>query len=289
MNDFSTQALLVRLVEALERLAPPPSHASIDPRAEGFVWRADLLALEPVTSIARVDLKLLQGVERQRDALLANTRAFANGRSANNALLWGARGTGKSSLVKAVHAEVNRALGSRAVPVALVEVQREDIRTLGRLLPILAGERDRRFILFCDDLSFDNGEGDYKSLKALLDGGIAGRPSNVIIYATSNRRHLLARDMVENERATAIHPGEATEEKVSLSDRFGLWLGFYAMGETEYLQIVTSYAERFGVLADRAHLIQAAKEWAHARGSRSGRTAWQFIEHLRGQDSPACQ
>lgn len=289
MNDISTRALLVRLVEALERLAPPPRDASINPDAEGYVWRADLLTLDPVASIARVDIELLRGVERQRDALLANTRAFANGRSANNALLWGARGTGKSSLVKAVHAEVNRALGSGAVPLALVEVQREDIRTLGRLLPILAGERDRRFILFCDDLSFDDGEGDYKSLKALLDGGIAGRPSNVIIYATSNRRHLLARDMVENERAKAIHPGEATEEKVSLSDRFGLWLGFYAMAETEYLQIVTSYAERFGVLTDRAHLVSAAKEWAHARGSRSGRTAWQFIEHLRGQDSPACQ
>ncbi|OCC24325.1 AAA family ATPase [Croceicoccus estronivorus] len=287
MNNVANQDLLVRLVEALERLAPPPRSVAIAPEAEGYVWRADALALDPVATIARVDLDLLRGIERQRDALLANTRAFAEGQPANNALLWGARGTGKSSLVKAVHAEVNRALDGQTAPVALVEVQREDIGSLGKLLAILAGEHDRRFILFCDDLSFDHGEGDYKSLKALLDGGIAGRPSNVIIYATSNRRHLLARDIVENERATAIHPGEAIEEKVSLSDRFGLWLGFHAMVETEYLDIVASYADRLGIGIDRADLAQAAREWALARGSRSGRTAWQFIQHVRGQGSPA--
>ncbi|MCW2406080.1 putative AAA+ superfamily ATPase [Sphingobium sp. B1D7B] len=287
MNSVANQDLLVRLVEALERLAPPPRSVAIAPEAEGYVWRADALALDPVATIARVDLDLLRGIERQRDALLANTLAFAEGQPANNALLWGARGTGKSSLVKAVHAEVNRALDGQTAPVALVEVQREDIGSLGKLLAILAGEHGRRFILFCDDLSFDHGEGDYKSLKALLDGGIAGRPSNVIIYATSNRRHLLARDIVENERATAIHPGEAIEEKVSLSDRFGLWLGFHAMVETEYLDIVASYADRLGIGIDRADLAQAAREWALARGSRSGRTAWQFIQHVRGQGTPA--
>lgn len=287
MNGVANNDLLVRLVEALERLAPPQRSVAIAPEAEGYVWRADVLALDPVAAIARVDLDLLKGIERQRDALLANTRAFAEGQPANNALLWGARGTGKSSLVKAVHAEVNRTLAGQTAPFALVEVQREDIGSLGKLLAILAGEHDRRFILFCDDLSFDHGEGDYKSLKALLDGGIAGRPSNVIIYATSNRRQLLARDIVENERATAIHPGEATEEKVSLSDRFGLWLGFHAMVETEYLDIVASYADRLGIGIDRADLAQAAREWALARGSRSGRTAWQFIQHVRGQGSPA--
>ncbi|WP_288417765.1 ATP-binding protein [uncultured Novosphingobium sp.] len=287
MNNVANQDLLVRLVEALERLAPPPRSVAIAPEAEGYVWRADALVLDPVATIARVDLDLLRGIERQRDALLANTRAFAEGQPANNALLWGARGTGKSSLVKAVHAEVNRTLDGQKAPVALVEVQREDIGSLGKLLAILAGEHERRFVLFCDDLSFDHGEGDYKSLKALLDGGIAGRPSNVIIYATSNRRHLLARDIVDNERATAIHPGEATEEKVSLSDRFGLWLGFHAMVETEYLDIVASYADRLGIGIDRADLAQAAREWALARGSRSGRTAWQFIQHVRGQGSPA--
>ena len=273
-------ALFVRLVEALERLAPPLPPSGLATVAEGYVWRASADALEPVERIARINLSLLRNVDRQRDALLANTRAFAGGATANNALLWGARGTGKSSLVKAVHAAVLAEAPDDRQVLALVEVQRDDIASLGRLLPLLAAETARRFIIFCDDLAFDAGEAGYKALKAVLDGGLAGRPPNVLIYATSNRRHLLAREMIENERSTAIHPSEATEEKVSLSDRFGLSLGFHNMDQDAYLTIVRGYVEAL-LPAFRVTDIDArALAWAGERGSRSGRTAWQFVQSL---------
>jgi hypothetical protein len=277
--SFDT-ALLVRLVEALERLAPPPLPSGLATAAEGYIWRASTEVLEPVKRIARIDLSLLHNVDRQRDVLLANTRAFAAGATANNALLWGARGTGKSSLVKAVHAAAIGEARDDLHALALVEVQRDDIASLGRLLPLLAAEARRRFIIFCDDLAFDTGEADYKALKAVLDGGLAGRPPNVIIYATSNRRHLLAREMIENEQSTAIHPGEATEEKVSLSDRFGLSLGFHKIGQDDYLRIVHRYADALPPSSKPIDLDARALAWASERGSRSGRTAWQFVQSL---------
>lgn len=286
MSDRSLNldaGLMVRLVEALERLAPAASPSGPVEMAEGYLWAQHDGGLVPVRDIARVDLHLLQRIESQREALLDNTRNFASGRPANNALLWGARGTGKSSLVKAVHAHVNTEMANNARPVGLIEVQREDISTLPKLLALLQREAPRRFILFCDDLSFDSGEAEYKSLKAVLDGGIAGRPDNVIIYATSNRRHLLSRDMIENERSTAIHPGEAVEEKVSLSDRFGLWLGFHNADQAAYLEMVDGYADYFQLGIARDDLHRRALEWAMQRGSRSGRTAWQFIQGSRGQ------
>lgn len=276
--------LLLRLVEALERLAPPPPSSGLEAEAEGYVWRPAIPRLEPVTAISRVDLSLLQGVDRQREVLLANTRAFARGQAANNALLWGARGTGKSSLVKAVHAQVNREAPSQTVRIALIEVQRDDIGSLSQLLGLLAAAPGRRFILFCDDLSFDAGEADYKSLKAVLDGGIAGRPANVVVYATSNRRHLLSRDMVENERSTAIHASEAVEEKISLSDRFGLWLGFENTDQDGYLAMVRAHAEHLGVRLSPAELERRALQWSLQRGSRSGRAALQFAQHLLAAD-----
>lgn len=280
MIEPSYHDLLLRLTEALERLAPPPRSSGLEDVAEGYLWIAAEARLKPVHRIARVDIDLLKGVEMQRDTLLANTRAFASGRPANNALLWGARGTGKSSLVKAANALVNEERPQEATPVSLVEVQREDIGSLPELLDLLDAASPRRFILFCDDLSFDAGEAAYKSLKAVLDGGIAGRPENVLIYATSNRRHLLARDMIENERATAINPGESIEEKVSLSDRFGLWLGFHAVDQDGYLDMVSGYAMRLDLAVDMEELRREALEWAMQRGSRSGRTAWQFIQSL---------
>lgn len=289
MIEPSYHGLLLRLIEALERLAPPPRSSGLEEVAEGYLWIAAEARLKPVHRIARVDIDLLKGVEMQRDTLLANTRAFASGRPANNALLWGARGTGKSSLVKAVNALVNEERSQIATPVSLVEVQREDIGSLPELLDLLDAASPRRFILFCDDLSFDSGEAAYKSLKAVLDGGIAGRPENVLIYATSNRRHLLARDMIENERATAINPGETIEEKVSLSDRFGLWLGFHAVDQDGYLDMVSGYAARLDLAIDMDELRREALEWAMQRGSRSGRTAWQFIQSLsdRSSNEPA--
>lgn len=289
MIEPSYHGLLLRLIEALERLAPPPRSSGLEEVAEGYLWIAAEARLKPVHRIARVDIDLLKGVEMQRDTLLANTRAFASGRPANNALLWGARGTGKSSLVKAVNALVNEERSQIATPVSLVEVQREDIGSLPELLDLLDAASPRRFILFCDDLSFDAGEAAYKSLKAVLDGGIAGRPENVLIYATSNRRHLLARDMIENERATAINPGETIEEKVSLSDRFGLWLGFHAVDQDGYLDMVSGYAARLDLAIDMDELRREALEWAMQRGSRSGRTAWQFIQSLpdRSSNEPA--
>jgi hypothetical protein len=279
MNEPSLQSLLARIADALERLAPPPTPENDFDAADAFVWHADREWLEPVPSVNRVELELLKGVERVRDILYENTERFANALPANNVLLWGARGTGKSSLVKAVHAAINAKMPRRLV---LVEIHREDIPSLPRLLSILRGTK-RRCILFCDDLSFDAEDTSYKSLKAVLEGGIEGRPENVILYATSNRRHLLSREMIENERSTAIHASEAVEEKVSLSDRFGLWLGFHNVDQETFHEIVRGYAKRYGLDIPEEQLKREANEWSITRGSRSGRVAWQFIQDLAGR------
>ena len=279
MTAPSQRANLSRIADALERLVPaqPPAAALDD--GDAFIWHADGRRLELVADVNRVDLDLLRGIDRQRDQLLENTRRFARGLPANNALLWGARGTGKSSIVKAVHAAVNGETGGR---LALVEIHREDIPTLPALLGNLR-RSGRPCILFCDDLSFDGQDTSYKSLKAVLEGGIEGRPANVIFYATSNRRHLMPRDMIENERSTAISPSEAVEEKVSLSDRFGLWLGFHACDQETYFEIIEGYAGRYGLDVGRETLRAEAREWAVTRGSRSGRVAWQFVQDLAGR------
>jgi hypothetical protein len=279
MNDTPLAPLLRRIADALTRLAPEPDAPADLDAADAFVWHADRFALAPVAQVNRVPLSLLKGIDRARDILLDNTRRFAAGLPANNALLWGARGMGKSSLVKAVHETVN---AEAATPVALVELHREDTETLPRLLALLRAS-DRRFLLYCDDLSFDQQDSSYKSLKALLEGGIEGRPDNVVFYATSNRRHLMPRDMIENERSTAINPSEAVEEKVSLSDRFGLWLGFHGCDQDTYLAIVESYARHFGLAVERDTLRAEANEWSITRGARSGRVAWQFIQDLAGR------
>lgn len=279
-TEYGNRDILLRIAEALECLKPPVRPSGLEKIAEGYLWQAGEARLKPVAHISRIEIDLLKQVDRQRETLLDNTRRFARGEPANNALLWGARGTGKSSLAKAVHAKVNQELPEGEPPVALVEIQREDIGTLPDLLTLLEEARARRFILFCDDLSFDAGDAAYKSLKAVLDGGIAGRPENVIFYATSNRRHILARDMIENEQATAISPGEAVEEKVSLSDRFGLWLGFYNVDQDGYLDMVLGYGEHLQLAMEPEELKRHALEWATQRGSRSGRTAWQFIQSL---------
>jgi predicted AAA+ superfamily ATPase len=273
--------LLRRIAEALERLSPPSPPPADLAAADSFVWRAEEHRLIPVASVARVELALLRGVERVRDILLANTRQFALGFPANNALLWGSRGMGKSSLVKAVHAEVASGLtgGARLI---LVEIHREDIPSLPHLLALLRGE-PHRFLLFSDDLSFDGDDAGYKSLKAVLDGGIEGRPANVLLYATSNRRHLMPRDMIDNERSSAVNPGEAVEEKISLSDRFGLWLGFHACDQATYLTMIRGYVERYRLPIEDDDLIAAAAEWAVTRGGRSGRVAWQFVQDLAGR------
>ena len=273
------EPLLRRIADALDRLAPLATPKNDFDAADAFVWHAERGWLEPVPTVNRVDLDLLQGIERVRDILLENTRRFAQGLPANNVLLWGARGMGKSSLVKAVHAAVNAAAPRSLV---LVEIHREDIPTLPRLLTLLRETR-RRCLLFCDDLSFDQQDASYKSLKAVLDGGIEGRPANVVLYATSNRRHLLSRDMIENERSTAINPGEAVEEKVSLSDRFGLWLGFHACDQETYHAMVRGYAGRYGLAVPAEQLRAEASEWAITRGARSGRVAWQYIQDLAGR------
>jgi hypothetical protein len=273
------EALLQRVAEALDRLAPPPPPDNDLAGADAFIWHAERGWLEPVPSVNRVDLDLLQGIDRVRDILLDNTRRFAAGFPANNVLLWGARGMGKSSLVKAAHATVNIETPGSLV---LVEIHREDIPTLPRLLTQLRRSA-RRSLLFCDDLSFDQQDTSYKSLKAVLDGGIEGRPANVVLYATSNRRHLLSRDMIENERSTAINPGEAVEEKVSLSDRFGLWLGFHACDQETYHAMVRGYAARYGLDLPAEQMRAEASEWAITRGSRSGRVAWQYIQDLAGR------
>ncbi|SEA73224.1 ATP-binding protein [Rubrimonas cliftonensis] len=271
---------LERIAAALERLAPPPLAEPDFGAAEAFLWRADPDGLEPVLRVSRVALDLLVGVDRARDQLLENTRRFARGLPANNALLWGARGMGKSSLVKAAHAEAAKAEGAKRL--ILVEIQREDLPSIPRLLRLLRGS-DARFLLFCDDLSFDIGDQGYKSLKAVLDGGVEGRPENVLFYATSNRRHLMPRDMIENERSTAINPSEATEEKVSLSDRFGLWLGFHPCGQDDFLAMIRGYCNAHGVEIDDETLRAEAIEWRQARGAISGRVAWQFFTDLAGR------
>ena len=267
---------LERIAAALERLAPGPAAAPDWAAAEAFLWEADPDRLVPVPDIARVPLPLLVGIERQRDTLLANTRRFAEGLPANNALLWGARGMGKSSLVKAVHGELH------ATGLKLVELQREDISTVGRLLGLLRGA-PHRFVLYCDDLSFGHDDAAYKALKAVLDGGVSGRPANVVFYATSNRRHLMPRDMIENERGSAINPAEAVEEKVSLSDRFGLWLGFHPCDQDTYLAMIRGYCDAHGLVVDDATLRAEAIEWQATRGARSGRVAWQFFTDLAGR------
>lgn len=274
--------VLDRIAAALERLAPPPPAPADLSGADAFVWQAEGDRLAPVTKVSRVPLALLRGIDLQCDILLDNTRRFARGLPANNALLWGARGMGKSSLVKAVHAEVNRLEAPAGGPLALVELHREDIASLPRLLGLLR-ESGRRALVFCDDLSFDQMDASYKSLKAVLEGGIEGRPDNVLFYATSNRRHLMAREMIENERSTAIIAGEAVEEKVSLSDRFGLWLGFHACPQDVFFAMIEAYADAFSLAVERDELRAQAREWSMTRGSRSGRVAWQFVQDLAGR------
>ncbi len=271
-----TETALDRIAAALERMSPPPQPAPDFTAADAFIWHTAPDRLDPVPVVARVDLSLLVGVDRSRDTLLANTRHFAAGMTANNALLWGARGMGKSSLVKAVHAAVR----AEGLALTLVELSREDLPSVTRLLAHLRAAPDRRFLLFCDDLSFSHDDASYKSLKAVLDGGIEGRPANVVFYATSNRRHLMPRDMIENERSTAISPGEAVEEKVSLSDRFGLWLGFHPCSQDDYLAMIRGYCAAHGVQIDEATLWAEAIEWQATRGSRSGRVAWQYFTDL---------
>ncbi|NNE80171.1 MAG: ATP-binding protein [Silicimonas sp.] len=268
-----------RIAAALERMAPAPLKAPDFKVADAFVWHVSPDRLEPVDQVNRVEIDLLIAIDRARDILLDNTRQFARGLSANNALLWGSRGMGKSSLVKAAHA----AILAEGLPLKIVEIQREDLPSVGRLLTHLRGAKER-FLLFCDDLSFSHDDQHYKSLKAVLDGGIEGRPENVIFYATSNRRHLMPRDMIENERSTAISPSEAVEEKVSLSDRFGLWLGFHPCSQDEYLAMIRGYCDAHGVRIDDDRLRAEAIEWQATRGARSGRVAWQYFTDLAGRE-----
>lgn len=280
-KDFgltTTETALTRIADALDRLSPPPAAPPSFAEADAYVWHTGPDRLEPVRKVSRVPLTQLVGIDRARDTLLANTLQFARGHAANNALLWGARGMGKSSLVKAVHAEAV----AQGLPLVLVEISRDDLDSVSRLLGML-GESDRRFLLFADDLSFSTDDAQYKSLKAVLDGGLAGRPSNVVLYATSNRRHLMPRDMIDNERASAIHPGEAVEEKVSLSDRFGLWLGFHTCDQDDFLAMIDGYCTAYGVEIDAPTLRAEAIEWQATRGSRSGRVAWQFFTDLAGR------
>ena len=274
--------MLARIADALERLAPSTPAAPDFTVADAFVWQPAGRRLVPVPRVNRMDMSLLKGIDRMRDILIENTERFARGLPANNALLWGARGMGKSSLVKAAHASINAALGRQAGLLKLVEIHREDIESLPDLMTLVRGV-PYRFIVFCDDLSFDTEDTSYKSLKAVLEGGIEGRPENVILYATSNRRHLMARDMIDNERSTAINPGEAVEEKVSLSDRFGLWLGFHRCSQDEFLAMVEGYVSHFRIPVDAETLRREALEWATTRGSRSGRVAWQYIQDLAGR------
>ena len=275
------RALLARIAEALERLAPPHPMPSADfDAADAFAWRGAEDRLIAVPDTRPLPLDLLVGIDRQKAVLLDNTLSFARARPANNALLWGARGTGKSSLVKSVHAAVNAQQRER---LALVEIQRDEIPRLAELLDRMRLSA-RRFILFCDDLSFDEGESQYKSLKALLEGGVEGRPDNVLFYATSNRRHLLARSMIENEQSTAINPGDAVDEKVSLSDRFGLWIGFHAVDQDTYLAMVAAYLDAYKIAIEEEDMRRQALQWAMERGARSGRVAWQYVQQVR-----ACQ
>jgi len=274
--------VLERIADALERIAPPSPRAPDFTVADAYIWYPSGRMLAPVPHVNRVDMSLLKGIDRMRDILVENTQRFARGLPANNALLWGARGMGKSSLVKAAHAAVNAGLGRDAGLLKLVEIHREDIESLPDLMTLLRGA-PFRFLVFCDDLSFDVQDTSYKSLKAVLEGGIEGRPDNVILYATSNRRHLMSRDMIENERSSAINPGEAVEEKVSLSDRFGLWLGFHRCSQDEFLAMVDGYVRYYSVPIDAETLRREALEWATTRGSRSGRVAWQYVQDVAGR------
>jgi len=270
---------LDRLIALIERAVPAAADTPDFEAADAFVWQPAGRRRQPVPRVNRVAIGLLKGIDRARDILVDNTERFAKGLPANNVLLWGARGMGKSSLVKSAHASVNAAGGA---PLKLVEIHREDIETLPDLMSAVRGSK-YRFILFCDDLSFDHDDTSYKSLKAALEGGVEGRPENVVFYATSNRRHLLPRDMMENERSTAINPGEAVEEKVSLSDRFGLWLGFHKCSQDEYLDMVRGYVRHFGLKVADETLTADALEWATTRGARSGRVAWQYVQDLAGR------
>jgi hypothetical protein len=279
MSKTDLVPLLIRIADALERLAPPAAPKNDLAAADAFIWHAEGEWLEPVQTVNRVEIDLLRGIDRVRDILVENTERFAAGLPANNVLLWGARGTGKSALIKAAHAAINNA---RPGALALIEIHREDIPSLPRLLSLVRGGK-RRCVLFCDDLSFEKQDTSYKSLKAVLEGGIEGRPANVVLYATSNRRHLMPRDMIENERSTAINPGEAVEESVSLSDRFGLWLGFHNVDQDTYLAIVRGYAAHYGLTVPDDQLKAEANEWSITRGARSGRVAWQFIQDLAGR------
>ena len=280
-DDTGMHAKLDRIVAALERLAPEPPAAPDFDAADCFVWDGDGERMKAVTRVNRIDIGLIKGVDRVRDILFDNSERFAKGLPANNVLLWGARGMGKSSLVKSVHGAVRAGQTGDAV-LKLVEIHREDIAALPQLMELVAASA-HRFILFCDDLSFDPGDTSYKSLKAALDGGLEGRPANVVFYATSNRRHLMPRDMIENERSTAINPSEAVEEKVSLSDRFGLWLGFHKCSQDDYLAMIDGYVAHFGIAVDAGELRRDALEWSVTRGARSGRVAWQFIVNLAGR------
>ena len=275
------EAVQTRIAAALERLAPGMAQTAAPATGDAFVWEPAHGGLVTVAQVASIPLALLKGIDAARDTLLENTRRFADGLPANNALLWGARGMGKSSLVKAAHGAVNEKRKG-AARLVLVEIHREEIASLPVLLRLLRASK-RRFLLYCDDLSFDKDDTSYKSLKAALEGGIEGRPSNVLFYATSNRRHLMPRDMVDNERGTAINPGEAVEEKISLSDRFGLWLGFHNCGQDDYLTMIDAYAAHFKLKMARETLHARALEWSATRGSRSGRVAWQFIQDLAGE------
>ena len=281
MSNLDNELLPVlnRIADALDRLSPPRVEELDLDAADAFVWHADDGALEPITKVSRIDLHLLQGIEQQTETLIQNTQRFADGLSANNALLWGARGMGKSSLVKAIHGAIVAKMPGQ---LKLVEIHREDIPTLPQLLKLLR-HGDKRYVLFCDDLSFDNDDASYKSLKAVLDGGIEGRPSNVIFYATSNRRHLMPRDMMENERSTSINPSEAVEEKVSLSDRFGLWLGFHNCSQDEFFAMLEGYCKHYKLALCSEDLRAQAIEWSMTRGARNGRVAWQFIQDLAGR------
>ncbi len=278
--DFQKiQGSLAQIAEAMERLSPAPIKYPDFANNDAFVWNISPDQLMPVLSVSKIKLELLVGIDRVRDILLENTLQFATGLSANNALLWGARGMGKSSLIKAIHQNII----DRGFPLKIVELQREDLPSVGRLLNILRTSSER-FLLFCDDLSFSHDDQHYKSLKAILDGGLEGRPENVLFYATSNRRHLMPRDMIENEKSSAISPSEAVEEKVSLSDRFGLWLGFHPCTQDEYLEMIIRYCNAYGVSEDLDFIKSQAIEWQATRGGRSGRVAWQFFVDLAAKN-----
>jgi uncharacterized protein len=279
MSDQKYLSVLLRIADALERQSPKKVIENDLSTYDAFVWHPETCALPPVPKVNHIPLEMLQGIDLQKEILLKNTQQFADGFSANNALLWGARGTGKSSIVKAIHAHIN---AQKPHNLMLIEIHREDLETMPDLLKALS-HTTRRCVLYCDDLSFDTGDASYKSLKAVLEGGLEGRPENVIFYATSNRRHLMPRDMIENERSTAIHPSESVEEKVSLSDRFGLWLGFHNMDQETYFACISAYIDAHGLKISEEDWKAEAIEWTVTRGGRSGRVAWQYIQDVAGR------